>query len=191
MVLRKGETLETALRSYGANPEQIAAITDGSVGPDQGRGPGGGPAAANPDRARTAAWAIPGRSCACIAFGERGIEGIAATTTAASSFRSRLSTTNGTPGAEVAEEEDEDDRRGGVRLYESLYETALKNDLPRQTVKELVRIFGYDVDFQRRVTPGRYLRGLLRLRRRKRRAGNPLRRPDRGRRTAPGLPLPG
>ena len=32
-----------------------------------------------------------------------------------------------------------DDGRGGVRLYESLYETALKNDLPRQTVDELVR----------------------------------------------------
>ena len=35
-----------------------------------------------------------------------------------------------------------------------MYETALKNELPRQTVDELVRIFGYDIDFQRRVSQG-------------------------------------
>ena len=41
-----------------------------------------------------------------------------------------------------------------MRLYESLYETAMKHELPRQTVEELVRIFGYDLDFQRRVSNG-------------------------------------
>ena len=89
-----------------------------------------------------------------ITFGERGIEGIAAT-------NDRGVFVSVTPPADetnrqVAEtsEEEEDDGRGGVRLYESLYETALKNELPRQTVSELVRIFGYDVDFQRRVSQG-------------------------------------
>jgi hypothetical protein len=90
-----------------------------------------------------------------ITFGERGIEGIAAANDRGVfvSVTPPADETNRQV-AEASEEEEEDDRRGGVRLYESLYETALKNELPRQTVDELVRIFGYDVDFQRRVSQG-------------------------------------
>ena len=50
------------------------------------------------------------------------------------------------------DEDDEDD--GGPTLYESLYETALKSSIPRSTIDELVRIFAYDVDFQRKAQPG-------------------------------------
>jgi len=42
----------------------------------------------------------------------------------------------------------------GARLYESLYETLAKNDLPRSFADELVKIFGYEIDFQRRVAAG-------------------------------------
>jgi murein DD-endopeptidase MepM/ murein hydrolase activator NlpD len=52
------------------------------------------------------------------------------------------------------DDEEEEDEGSGARLYDSLYETVLKNELPRQTVEDLVRIFGYDVDFQRRVSAG-------------------------------------
>ena len=101
-----------------------------------------------------------------VLFGERGVEAIAATndrgqfvsvTPPADNARTEAATGRGDP-----DEEEDEDGRGGVRLYESLYETALKNELPRQTVDELVRIFGFDVDFQRRVTSGRHVRDLLR-----------------------------
>ena len=46
----------------------------------------------------------------------------------------------------------------GARLFDSLYETAAKHDMPRPIVEELVRVIGYDVDFQRRVSAGRYAR---------------------------------
>jgi murein DD-endopeptidase MepM/ murein hydrolase activator NlpD len=49
-------------------------------------------------------------------------------------------------------EEDEED--GGVRLYESLYETAVKNDIPRSVVDQMVRVFFFDVDLQRKVAGG-------------------------------------
>ncbi len=52
-----------------------------------------------------------------------------------------------------AEEEDEDDGEG-MRLYDSLYETALKSDIPRSVINDLVRIFANDVDFQRAVSAG-------------------------------------
>jgi len=41
-----------------------------------------------------------------------------------------------------------------MRLYDSLYETALKQEIPRPVVDELVRIFANDVDFGRAVSGG-------------------------------------
>jgi murein DD-endopeptidase MepM/ murein hydrolase activator NlpD len=43
---------------------------------------------------------------------------------------------------------------GGLSLYESLYETALKQGLARPIIDEMVRAFANDVDFQRAVQPG-------------------------------------
>jgi len=42
----------------------------------------------------------------------------------------------------------------GISLYQSLYETALRNNVPRPVIDEMVRIYAYDVDFQRKVEPG-------------------------------------
>jgi murein DD-endopeptidase MepM/ murein hydrolase activator NlpD len=55
--------------------------------------------------------------------------------------------------AETAEESDENDT-SGVRLYQSIYETALRNRIPRLIIEDLIRIYSYDVDFQRKVQPG-------------------------------------
>jgi murein DD-endopeptidase MepM/ murein hydrolase activator NlpD len=52
-----------------------------------------------------------------------------------------------------AREEEEDDGKG-VRLYQSIYETALRNQVPRAMIDDLIRIYSYDVDFQRKVQPG-------------------------------------
>jgi murein DD-endopeptidase MepM/ murein hydrolase activator NlpD len=52
------------------------------------------------------------------------------------------------------EEEDTPSSSSGVTLYESLFETGMKHDLPRGMIDELVRIFAYDMDFQRRVAGG-------------------------------------
>jgi hypothetical protein len=49
--------------------------------------------------------------------------------------------------------DDEDDGKG-VRLYQSIYETALRNHVPRPVIDDLIRIYSYDIDFQRKVQPG-------------------------------------
>ena len=49
---------------------------------------------------------------------------------------------------------DDDDDGKGVRLYQSIYETALRNHVPRPVIDDLIRIYSYDVDFQRKVQPG-------------------------------------
>lgn len=48
----------------------------------------------------------------------------------------------------------EDDDSGAMRLYDSLYETALKQQIPKTVVGELVRIFANDVDLQRGAAGG-------------------------------------
>jgi murein DD-endopeptidase MepM/ murein hydrolase activator NlpD len=47
-----------------------------------------------------------------------------------------------------------DDDASGVQLYQSLYETALRNKVPDSVIEDLVRIYSYDVDFERKVQPG-------------------------------------
>ena len=42
----------------------------------------------------------------------------------------------------------------GFRLYDSLYETALKQDIPKPLIDTLIRVFANDVDFQRSVAGG-------------------------------------
>jgi len=45
------------------------------------------------------------------------------------------------------DESGNDDDSSGVRLYQSLYETALRNNVPKSVIENLVRIYSYDVDF--------------------------------------------
>ncbi|MFZ0495552.1 MAG: M23 family metallopeptidase [Methylocella sp.] len=52
------------------------------------------------------------------------------------------------------DDSDDTDDSGGMRLYDSFYETALKQEIPRPVIDDLVRIFANDVDFQGAVTAG-------------------------------------
>ncbi|MGI8526160.1 MAG: M23 family metallopeptidase [Pseudolabrys sp.] len=56
--------------------------------------------------------------------------------------------------ASASEDDSDDSDSGGVRLYQSVYETALRNQIPKPIIEELIRNYAYDVDFQRKVQPG-------------------------------------
>ncbi|HEX2556233.1 MAG TPA: M23 family metallopeptidase [Microvirga sp.] len=154
VTLKRGETLEMVLRGLGSPPDQIRSVS-AALGTAV-------KIATLPEGQRMRILLAPGSRpgegkgvVRVILFGERGIEGIAAANDrgvfVAVTPPKDEATSRSAPSAD---DEDEEEGRGGIRLYESLYETALKNDLPRRTVEELVRIFGYDVDFQRRVASG-------------------------------------
>ena len=150
--VRKGETVGSVLRELGARPDDIQAINAalGARGRDGGvrenhklrvlLAPTNDPKSMQPIRVVIAndsaieavvAWSDLGRY---VQVDIRNMETEIA--------RSRQQ-----------QEEEEDDGRG-VRLYQSIYETALRNQIPRPMVEELIRIYSYDVDFQRRVQPG-------------------------------------
>ncbi len=86
-------------------------------------------------------------------FSDAGHEGTVAMSDTTNKFVSVAETTETDVGG-VSEDTGDDDDGPGIRLYESLYETALRNEMPRSTVADLVRIYSFDVDFQRRVKPG-------------------------------------
>jgi murein DD-endopeptidase MepM/ murein hydrolase activator NlpD len=58
--------------------------------------------------------------------------------------------------AEIAErtEETVPEDAVGVSLYQSVYETALRNNVPRPIIDDIIRICSFDIDFQRKVQPG-------------------------------------
>src|SRR5262249_54630381 len=58
------------------------------------------------------------------------------------------------PAAHEADDDDNNENDNRMRLYNSLYETALKQDIPRPIIDDLIRIFANDVDLQRAVTSG-------------------------------------
>jgi murein DD-endopeptidase MepM/ murein hydrolase activator NlpD len=53
-----------------------------------------------------------------------------------------------------SDDSDDEDDGSGVRLYQSIYETALRNKVPQNVIDAMIRIYSYDVDFQRKVQPG-------------------------------------
>jgi murein DD-endopeptidase MepM/ murein hydrolase activator NlpD len=158
LTLQKGETLETTLRANGATNDQLRSIMNAlSARARTGLAEG--------QRIRLLiAPAGPGlgrQIMRIVLFGETGIEEIVAAndrgvfvSVTPPRDDSRPRQAPGRTAQAGADDEEEEDEGSGARLYDSLYETVLKNELPRQTVEDLVRIFGYDVDFQRRVSAG-------------------------------------
>jgi murein DD-endopeptidase MepM/ murein hydrolase activator NlpD len=50
--------------------------------------------------------------------------------------------------------DDDDDDGKGMRLYQSIYETALKNEIPKGMIDNMIRNFSFDIDLQRKVRAG-------------------------------------
>ena len=152
VAVRKGDTVATVLRELGARPDDIKAITAvlGARGRDGGvrenhklrvlLAPTDDPKlhAADPRRDRERQRHRGGRRLV-------RSRPLCASRHPQPGDRSRA--------VAQPQEEEEDDGRG-VRLYQSIYETALRNQVPRPLIEDLIRIYSYDVDFQRRVQPG-------------------------------------
>jgi murein DD-endopeptidase MepM/ murein hydrolase activator NlpD len=145
--LKKGDSVAAILRELGATAEEIKAIAAAfgrgkDTSPRDGYklrvllAPAGGGKRLQPVRVIIA---TDSSIDAMVAWSDKGKY-------VAVDVRSANTT--------VAASDDEEDDGKGVRLYHSIYETALRNQVPRPVIDDLIRIYSYDVDFQRKVQPG-------------------------------------
>jgi len=150
VTVKKGETVASLLRDAGATADEIKGIVN-ALGP---RGRDGSLKEGQKLRILLAAAGVGQRlqPIRVVVMGDTSIEAVAALSDAGK----YVSVDVQHIGTEVADTEDDDDDTdtGAVRLYQSVYETALRNQVPRPVIEDLVRIYSYDVDFQRRTKPG-------------------------------------
>lgn len=52
--------------------------------------------------------------------------------------------------ASSSDDEEDEDAGQGLRLYAAIYETALRQEIPKPVIDEMIRLFGNDIDFSRR-----------------------------------------
>jgi murein DD-endopeptidase MepM/ murein hydrolase activator NlpD len=152
-VVKKGDSVASILREQGATPEEAKSIaaTLGARGRDGGLKEGQklrilmAPAAPGPGQ-RLQPFRV-------IVANDSTIEAVAALSDLGKYVAVDVQSMNTV--TETADNSDDDEDDGtGVRLYQSIYETALRNKVPPSVIEDMVRIYSYDVDFQRKVQPG-------------------------------------
>lgn len=149
--VKKGDTVQSILRDQGATPEEAKSIA-ATLGP---RGRDGGLKEGQKLRILMAP-AGPGQRLQpyrVIVANESTIEAVAALSDLGKYVAVDVQSMN-TVTETAAADDDDDDDGSGVRLYQSIYETALRNKVPPNVIEDMVRIYSYDVDFQRKVQPG-------------------------------------
>jgi murein DD-endopeptidase MepM/ murein hydrolase activator NlpD len=152
-IVKKGDSVTSILRDQGATPEEAKSIaaTLGARGRDGGLKEGQklrilmAPAAPGPGQ-RLQPYRV-------IVANDSAVEAVAALSDLGKYVAVDVQSMNTV--ADAADNGDDDDDDGsGVRLYQSVYETALRNKVPASVIEDMVRIYSYDVDFQRKVQPG-------------------------------------
>ncbi len=150
-VVKKGDSVTAILRDQGATPDEAKAIatTLGTRGRDGGLKEG--------EKLRILmAPAGPGQRLQpyrVIVANESNIQAVAALSDLGKYVAVDVQSMN-TVTETADNSDDEEDDGTGVRLYQSIYETALRNKVPASVIEDMVRVYSYDVDFQRKVQPG-------------------------------------
>src|SRR5438477_8138285 len=146
-VVKKGDTVTSILRDQGATPEEAKAIAT-TLGP---RGRDGGLKEGQKLRILMAPAGLgPGQRLQpyrVIVANESIVEAVAALSDLGKYVAVDVQSMNTV--TETADTgDDEEDDGTGVRLYQTVYETALRNKVPPAVIEDMVRIYSYDVDSQ-------------------------------------------
>ena len=152
IVVKKGETVGSILREQGAAPEEIKAII-AVIGPAALDG-------GLKDGQKLRVLATPAgighiQPLRVIIAGDFGITAAVALNDTGRYVPVDIRNIDAGGAAEKSGDEQADaDGGSNVQLYQSLYETALRNKVPKSVIEDLVRIYSYDVDFERKAQAG-------------------------------------
>ncbi|MGH6789030.1 MAG: M23 family metallopeptidase, partial [Pseudolabrys sp.] len=149
--VKKGDSVASILRDLGSTPEEIQSIV-AALGP---RGREGG--IKEGEKLRVLLSPANGvqrlKPVRIIIANDAAVEAVVAMSDTGKFVSVDVHSIN-TEVAEGSEDSGDDTETTGVRLYQSVYETGLRNQIPRPVIDDLVRVYSYDVDFQRKVQPG-------------------------------------
>jgi len=148
LVVKKGENLTTILRDIGATPDDLRAFlyAFGTRGRDNGLKEGQRVRVLLEPRENGQA-----RPLRVSIFGDGGHEA----TVALSDMGKYVAVEEPRDmGVAKFSDDEESDEGKGIRLYQSIYETALRNEIPPAMIDNIIRTFSFDVDLQRRVRAG-------------------------------------
>lgn len=150
-IVKKGDTVQNILREMGALPGEAIAIAT-SLG---AKGRDGGLKEGQKLRIQMATSGSGQRiqPVRVIVASDNTIEAVAALSDLGRYVAVDVQSFNSVTETANAEEDDDDDGTG-VRLYQSIYETALRNKVPATVIEDMIRVYSYDVDFQRKVQAG-------------------------------------
>ncbi len=151
IVAKKGDSVSTVLRDLGASAEDIGAITR-ALGP---RGRDG--AIKEGQKLRILLAPVAGgqrlQPIRVIVASDTSVDAVVALSDLGKYVAVDVKNVD-TEVADNSENGNDENDTSVVRLYQSVYETALRNQIPRPIIDDLIRIYSYDVDFQRKVQPG-------------------------------------
>ena len=157
VIVHKNETLDDILRANGASPDQAARIAAAlRSGRDQQAVSEGQRlkllladvnGTGQPSQIARVSVYTDDKLEATVAMADNG-------TFVQLARAEPTQTAQRTKSTSSSSDEDDEDDNDGMRLYDSLYETALKSEIPKPVINDLVRIFANDVDFQRSVSAG-------------------------------------
>ena len=153
IVTKKGETIATVLRDNGATPDEIGAIA-GLLGP---YGRDGGIKEGQKLRILMSPTIDSPRlqPVRVIVADETAIKAVVALSDIGKYVAVDPRTVENDV-TEVADDSNKNAPASGVTLYQSVYETALRNNVPRPIIDDLIRMYSFDVDFDRKVQAGDY-----------------------------------
>ncbi|WP_040771619.1 M23 family metallopeptidase [Rhodopseudomonas sp. B29] len=151
-IVKKGDTVVSVLRDLGASDDDARAVA-AALGP---RGRDGGLKEGLKLRIMMEPPG-PGKQpqpFRVIVANDSTVEAVAALSDLGRYVPVDVQSLNTVAEAADTSDDDEADDGTGVRLYQSIYETALRNKVPQSVIDDMIKIYSYDVDFQRRVQPG-------------------------------------
>jgi murein DD-endopeptidase MepM/ murein hydrolase activator NlpD len=148
VTVKKGDTIGSILRDLGAAAGDIKSVTTalGARGKDGALKEG--------QKLRVLLATITGKlqPLRVIIVGDSAVDAVVALSDMGNYVLVDVQSAD----AQVSSVDDqgEEDDGAGVRLYQSIYETALRNQIPLPVIDEMIRVYSYDVDFQRKTAPG-------------------------------------
>jgi murein DD-endopeptidase MepM/ murein hydrolase activator NlpD len=149
ITVKKGENISTILKEIGAAPDEIQQIAT-ALGP---RGRNNGLKEGQKLRILVATTVTSRQQpIRVIVMGDSAIDAVVALSDMGRYVSVDVASMNTL--VSEASNDDEDDDGKGMRLYQSIYETALRNNIPKPVIEALIRVYSYDVDFQHKAQPG-------------------------------------